>query len=402
MQQSVPTERTRRDPTINRPTVGYPKRLLPAAPEQRATRVVFFIAGFAMSAWAPLVPFAKLRLDVDEAGLGLLLLCLGVGSIVTMPLSGALASRYGCRNVIGIASLCICGALPALATAATVPLLAVALFVFGACLGAIDVAANIQAVIVEQASGRAMMSGFHGLFSAGGIAGAASLSLLLWAGASPLTGTVSVAGVIVLLLITFGRHLLPYGNHGDTRHFALPRGAVLIIGGLCFIAFLSEGAMLDWSAVFLTSLRDVSPARAGMGYAVFSVAMTIGRLGGDRLVQASGGPAILVLGGICAASGLGLAILIPLPIGWLAGFAMVGLGASNIVPLLYSALGRQAAMPPNLAVAAVTTLGYLGILIGPALIGLIAHVTGLATALLAVAAMMLLIPASARIARRPV
>src|SRR5262245_36685834 len=150
------------------------------ATERRSTRVVLFVAGLAMAAWAPLVPYAKARLGVDEATLGLLLLALGAGSLMTMPLTGGVASRYGCRRVILLASAAACASLPLLAHLESLPAMAMALLVFGAAVGAIDVAVNIQAVIVEKASGRALMSGFHGFFSIGGIAGAASMSGLLW------------------------------------------------------------------------------------------------------------------------------------------------------------------------------------------------------------------------------
>ncbi len=348
-----------------------------------------------MSAWAPLVPYAKERLVADDAALGVLLLCLGAGSIITMPFAGALAARFGCRRVIWGANLCVCGALPALATVGSNPALAVALFAFGAGLGAADVAMNIHAVVVEKAGGWAMMSGFHGFFSVGGIIGAGSVSVLLWIGASPVIAALSVDLAITALLLAFGHGLLGAGGEADSFRFALPRGVVLFIGCLCFICFLAEGAMLDWSAVFLKSLRHMNPAHAGWGYAAFSVAMTIGRLSGDRAVQSVGRRTVIVFGGISAASGLVVAVLVPTWIAALAGFGMVGLGASNIVPVLYSALGRQRVMPANLAVGAVTTVGYLGILAGPALIGFIAHAASLATAFLCVAAMLLLVAASA-------
>lgn len=353
-----------------------------------------------MAAWAPLVPYAKDRLAVGDGTLGLLLLCLGAGSIATMPLSGALAARFGCRRVIWAASLVICAALPLLAMAGSVPLLAAALLLFGAGVGTVDVAINIQAVVVERTAGRTVMSGFHGLFSVGGIAGAAGVSAVLWAGGSPLLATMCVAVAIPAALLLFGRGLLPYGGDRDGPAFALPRGAVLLIGGLCFICFLAEGAMLDWSALVLIALHGVDPARSGLGYAVFSVAMTAGRLSGDRIVRALGGRTVLLLGASCAAAGMALAVLAPSSLAALAGFALVGAGASNIVPVLYSALGRQRAMPPNLAVAAVTTLGYSGILAGPAGIGLVAHVASLPIAFLGVAALLLIIAACSSIATR--
>jgi len=239
-------------------------RSVPGTPEQRSTRAAFFVAGFGMAAWAPLVPYAKDRLAIGEGTLGLLLLCLGAGSIATMPLAGALAARFGCRRAIWAASLIICAALPLLATAGTVPLLAAALMLFGVGLGTVDVVINIQAVIVERAAGRTMMSGFHGLFSVGGIAGAAGVSAALWGTGSPLLATLCVAALIVATLLVFGRTLLPYGGDRDGPVFAVPHGVVLLIGALCFISFLAEGSMLDWSALILVGLHGIDPVRAGL------------------------------------------------------------------------------------------------------------------------------------------
>ncbi|MCC5466169.1 MFS transporter [Pelosinus baikalensis] len=377
---------------------SFSKYPVPGSLQQISTRVAFFIAGFGISAWAPLIPYAKDRLGIDEGVLGLLLLCLGAGSIITMPIAGALAARFGCRLMIGAATVLICASLPFLAMVASVPALVIVLLIFGAAIGAVDVVVNIQAVIVEKASGKAMMSGFHGLWSVGGFVGAGGVSGLLWMGVSPLVAVLCVIVVIVGLLLTFGRHLLPYGTEDkDGPLFVLPKGIVLFIGFLCFIVFLAEGSMLDWSAVFLTSLRGVDFSQAGLGYSLFSVTMMIGRLSGDRIVQKFGGKQILIFGGICAASGIAIAIFIPTWIASLIGFGLVGLGASNIVPVLYSVLGRQKVMPANLAVSAVTTLGYSGILVGPALIGAIAHITSLSFAFLIVAAMLLIVTASSRV-----
>ncbi len=375
-----------------------PERPLPGTREQRSTRMAFFVAGLGTAAWAPLVPYAKHRLGIDDGTLGLLLLCLGAGAIATMPVSGVLTARVGCRRVITAASLLIAASLPILATLGSGPLLALALLMFGAGVGAMDVAINVQAVTVEKAAGRAMMSGFHGLFSVGGIAGAGGMSGLLWAGASPLAATLCIAAIIAALLLAFGPHLLRYGGEEKAPSFALPHGVVPLVGALCFIVFLAEGAMLDWSAVILTSLHGMSPAHAGLGYAVFSVVMAAGRLSGDRVVQALGGRTILAVGGLCAASGLAAAVLVPSWIAALLGFGLVGLGAANIVPVLFSVLGRQRIMPPNLAVASVTTIGFSGILAGPAIIGLIAGATSLPVAFLVVAATLLVVVASARTA----
>ena len=369
---------------------------VPGRLEQMSTRIAFFIAGFGLAAWAPLVPYAKARAGLDEATLGLLLLCLGAGSILAMPISGLLATRFGCRRVLVVGTILICLSLPLLATASTLPLLIATLFMFGAGLGAVDSTVNLQAVIVERASGRHMMSGFHGLFSFGGSAGAAGVSALLALGLSPLW---AIAAVIVLILAALAKaapHLLPYGSESSGPAFAVPHGVVLFIGVLCFIVFLAEGAMLDWSAVFLTTEKSLGEAYAGLGYAAFALTMTVGRLLGDTIVRRLGARRVIILGGLFAALGMALATLAP---NWelsLLGYALVGVGCSNIVPVLYTAVGKQTVMPESIAVPAITTLGYAGILAGPAAIGFIAHASSLSLAFLLITALLLGVAISGR------
>lgn len=369
--------------------------------KQVSTRTAFFIGGFAASAWAPLIPFAKIRLGIDEGFLGLLLLCLGVGSLITMPLAGTLAARFGCRLLIILASVFICISIPLLAVVDNVQEIIAALLLFGAALGTIDVVVNIQAVIVEKAAGKALMSGFHGFWSIGGFAGAGAVSGLLAIGASPCVAALGISGVVLGLIAAFGKHLLPYGSEEKAAPlFVAPQGIVLFIGILCFISFLAEGAILDWSALFLTTLRGVEYSYAGLGYSLFSVVMTAGRLTGDKLVQRFSSTKILLWGATCSATGLILAALLPNQVAAFIGFGLVGLGSANLVPVLFSALGRQTIMPANLAVSAVTTLGYAGILAGPALIGLVAQVANLAVAFMGIAVLLLIVAASARIVTR--
>lgn len=377
---------------INTQTPFVPGRL-----EQMSTRIAFFIAGFGLAAWAPLVPYAKARAGLDEATLGLLLLCLGAGSILAMPIAGLLATRFGCRRVTIGGTLLICLALPLLATAGSIPLLIATLFVFGSGLGIVDSTVNLQAVIVERASGRNMMSGFHGMFSVGGIAGAAGVSALLALGLTPLWAIVVVIVLTLAALLKAAPHMLAYGSESTGPAFAVPHGVVLFIGLLCFTVFLAEGAMLDWSAVFLTTEKQIGEAYAGLGYAAFALTMTAGRLTGDTIVRRLGARRVIVLGGLFAAVGLALATLAP---GWevaLAGYALVGIGCSNIVPVLYTAVGKQTVMPENIAVPAITTLGYAGILAGPAAIGFVAHASSLSIAFLLIAAMLVAVAISGRI-----
>lgn len=376
-----------------------PAPAVPGRLEQMSTRIAFFIAGFGIAAWAPLVPYAKARAQLDEGMLGLLLLCLGVGSILAMPIAGALAARYGIRRVATVGTVLICLALPMLATVTSIPVLMAALFLFGAGLGTVDSTINLQAVIVERASGKTMMSGFHGLFSVGGIVGAGGVSALLGLGLSPLEATWVVIVILAVALLKAAPHLLPYGSESSGPAFAVPHGVVLFIGCLCFIVFLAEGAVLDWSAVFLSAERGLDEAYAGLGYAAFALTMTIGRLTGDAIVRRLGATRVIVFGGALAAAGMLLATLFPAWETALLGYALVGAGCSNIVPVLYTAVGKQTLMPEHIAVPAITTLGYAGILAGPAMIGFIAHGSSLSTAFLLVAVLLIGVAISGKILR---
>jgi MFS family permease len=367
--------------------------------ERRATRLVFLVVGFVAAAWACLVPFAKADAELDEGTLGLVLLCLGVGSILAMPAAGALSTRYGCRVVLTTSSLAACAALPVLATMSSARMLAVVLFVFGAALGSADCVMNVQAVIVERAGAKPMMSGFHAFYSLGGIVGAVSISLLLMLGATPLNSTLVALAVMILAVWVAYPGLLPHGNPTEGPAFAIPRGIVLALGVLCFIVFLVEGSMLDWSAVLITEQRAAGPASAGFAFASFSMAMTVGRLVGDRVVANMGRRPVVALGGLLAAGGIALATLVPIRALALLGYALVGLGCSNIVPVLFTAVGRQRTMPQAVAVPAITTLGYAGILVGPAGIGFIAHHSNLTVAFLVVATLMIAVAIGSRFLR---
>lgn len=361
-----------------------------------ATRLAFFAAGFAMSCWAPLVPFAKARSGVDEAQLGLLLLCLGIGSLIAMPVTGWLSARSGSRPMILLGGIGMALCLPVLAAAGQPWLLALALLLFGASLGTLDVAMNVHAVAVERESDRPLMSGFHALFSVGGFGGAGLVTLMLSQGLSPLAAA-GVGSAVALAAVLGAAPRLLRAQGGEPPKLAVPRAAVLLLAGLAAITFLVEGALLDWGALLLVGRGLVEPAGGGLGYMLFSIAMTVGRLTGDRIVMALGDRRVLVQGGLLTVAGFAILLSWDWQPGALAGFVLIGLGASNIVPVLFSLAGRQTVMPPALAIAAVTTTGYAGILAGPALIGFASHLTSLPIAFWMLAALMAFIPATARI-----
>jgi len=353
-----------------------------------------------VAAWAPLVPFAKQAVNLSDGALGLVLLSIGIGSLLAMPLTGTLTSRFGCRAVIAVATTIMTCCLPLLMVVDTPLALSAVLMVFGGAVGTLDVAANIQAVILERTTGLSMMSNFHGMFSFGGITGAGSVSGLLWLGLQPLAATLWIGLVICLLLGRYGPHLLPGGGGVHSAGFRLPRGSVAVAGGLCFVLFLAEGAILDWSAVFLTSIRDVEKSTAGLAYAGFAAAMTIGRLNGDRIIEHFGSTLVMAAGALCATIGFLLAVYAPYVSISLLGFTLVGLGASNVVPVIFSAVGRQTAIPPAAAIASVTTIGYAGVLAGPAFIGFIAAASSLQMSLTLVALALIPVALCARLITR--
>jgi predicted MFS family arabinose efflux permease len=349
---------------------------------------MFLICGTATSSWAPMVPFAKDRLGLDEAALGFILLAFGGGSTVAMPLAGVAIHHWGSRRVVVCAALGTCAALPFLTVPVNPVMLAVTLFAFGAALGALDVAMNAQAIAVQHTTGRPIMSSFHALFSIGGIAGAALVSALLRGGLSLLYGAAVIALVMTGLALVEQRRLLNDSTGADGGTFTIvPKAAVLFLGALCFMSFLGEGAVLDWSAVFLRDHRQVDVSLAGFGYAVFSIAMSICRLTGDAMTHRWGPRRMLRIGGALACVGFLIVALVPSALASLAGFAIVGIGAANIVPVLFSGAGRVPGVPPGIALATVTTIAYAGLLLGPALIGFLADATSLPLALALVAAL---------------
>lgn len=365
------------------------------------TRTVFLIAGLGMSSWAPLVPFASQRLQLSGASLGALLLCLGMGSLAAMPLTGSLVGRFGCRRVMLLSTLIVLATLPLLATLNVMWMMAATLIVFGAGLGMLDVAMNVQAVEVEKAARRPMMSGFHGFFSLGGILGAGAISLLLSVGLSPLLSVALVLLLMLLLLVASLPTLMSTRLHQpDQPWLVMPRGFVAFLGLLCFILFLAEGAVLDWGALLLLQRPGMSTAHAGLGYAVFSVAMTLGRLTGDSIIQRFGRFPVMLAGALTASAGLAMAVFLPSPQAALLAFLLVGFGLANTVPMLFNAVGNQQDMPANLGISAMTTLGYAGILSGPALIGFISQWLSLSGAFLLIALLLLAVAASARLVAR--
>jgi len=360
-------------------------------------RLVYFMAGIGISAWAIAVPFAKIRFHLGDGTLGLILMASGTGGVIAMPFTGPLIARFGSRLVLCGGGIIFCATLPLLSMAPSPLLLTILLFIFGAAFGAIDVAMNAQAVVIEARSGRLLMSGFHALYSLGSLTIALCTSLLLRIGFSSVTCSV-IFDVMAFAILTQIPHLLPRRDDlpADGPAFALPNRATIILGLCCLACFLTEGAVTDWSTIFLRFTRAAPIADATLGYAGFSVMMVVARLTGDRIAMRAGKAWVMRAGALIAAAGLLVCILIHNTAIDVAGFAMVGIGTGNIAPLLFGAAARVPGMQANHSVPAVVSLGYIGFLSGPVVIGLVAHASSLSASFGLVGVMMFALSFAAR------
>lgn len=360
-----------------------------------ATRLAFLVAGFGVACWAPLIPYAKARLGVDDGVLGVLLLCLGIGSVVAMLMTGMLSARYGSKPIIIGGAIGMALFLPLLAVVSTPLTLGLTLFVFGGSLGSLDVAMNIHAVEVEKASKRPLMSGFHGLYSVGGFIGSMFAIFLLSVQLGPLPTMLVASALMLAATLVIAPRLLTAAKADGGPLFAVPRGFVLLLAILTAIVFLVEGAVLDWGALYLTGAGLVGAEQGGMGYMVFSIAMTVMRLAGDAVVGRVGDRATLFWGSVIGIAGFAVVLLAPFAAIAMLGFLLVGFGLANIVPILFRRAGNQTVMPGGLAISAVTTAGYAGVLLGPAGIGFVAQMTSLPASLWMLTALMLLVTLTA-------
>jgi MFS family permease len=274
-----------------------------------AIATIFFVNGATFASWVPHIPTVQSRLNLSEGILGLALLGVAAGAVVSLSLSGWLIARFSSRRITSLATLAFCAILPLPILAPNLPLLLLALALFGLSNGAMDVAMNAQGVVVEKHYGRPIMSSFHGLFSLGGLVGAGVAGLALALGLSPTAHVLSVAVILGSLGLVALRRLLPAQVDQASQEpvLALPAGP---IAGLCLLAFfclVGEGAMADWSAVYLRHGLGAEAGMAAAGFAAFSLTMAAGRLSGDRFVRCFGPVRLVRFSAALASIGLGLA-----------------------------------------------------------------------------------------------
>ena len=344
-----------------------------------AVAAIFFLNGAATANWLVRIPAVQATLGLSEGELGVALFGVAVGALVAMPVTGRLVARYGSRPVTRVAAI-VFAAVFVLPPLASSPLgLFAALVALGVGHGALDVAMNAQAATVERSFGRPIMASFHALFSLGGLVGAAMGGVLASRGVGPLAHLLATSVVVAVAASWVTAALLPAGTDATPDHgrAARPRGTLLTLGVVAFCVLLGEGAMADWTAVYLRDVTRAGPGVAAAGYAAFSLAMASGRLAGDRLRLRIGAPTIIRAGGALAAIGLAGGLALTSPWGAVAGFGLVGAGLSLAFPIVLATASGLPGVSPGPAIATVSTFGYAGFLAGPPLIGFVAEVVTL-------------------------
>ncbi len=368
-----------------------------------ATAVVFFVNGLLFATWGVNVPNFKALHALSDATVSLALLAASFGALVGVLRAGALVERFGARavSVAGVVASAV--AIGALLRLPDVVAGAVALFVFGVGSSSADVAINAHTVDVEAALGRPIMSSSHGFFSIGGLVGAALGSVLAAAGVAPRLHMAAV-GMAACALTALAvprmlveRHAATSSTERSPRRFGLAPPAVLLLGTMAVLAFVTEGAMYDWSVLYLRETLGAPQSLAALAYASLSIAMAAGRFGGDA-ARARWGQARLLRGsGAIAAAGLVGIVVVGEPVAALVGFAVVGLALANVVPVLFAAASTVPGVAPARGIAVVAGMGYLGFLGGPPLIGVVAEHAGLSVA---IGGLALFVAALALLARR--
>ena len=341
--------------------------------------------GVVVGTWGTHIPSVKVRYALSEATLSLVLLAVAVGTVLALFIAGRIVGWLGARKTTALAALSMSLLLGVVLEFPSVAALLPAMLIFGASMSLFDVAINTEGSELEAVSGRAIMSNLHGMFSVGGMTGAALASFLLAIGVAPRLQLFGVCGGIAIVAFIASRGMLEThaasGEAGERAHFAWPKGLLLIIGILIFAGMTAEGVMYDWSVLYLKQDVGMPQAQAALGYATFSAAMALSRFGGDLLRSRYSEQALLRFGATVAAVAMAVVLISANPVVAFVGFALVGAGLAPVAPILFNAATRVPGVSRAAAIASVTSIGYSGFMIGPPLIGSIATATSLTMAL---------------------
>ncbi len=340
-----------------------------------AVSILFGINGFMFANYTARLPQIQSAYDLNEGQLGISLLVMAVGALMSMPFTGWLIVKKSSRQIAMIAAFLFCLLIPLMGLMQNVLLLNILFLMIGLATGTMDVAMNAQAISVEKAYAKPIMSSFHAIFSAGMMIGAGSGALFIWLQASLWYHLLAVGSIALLLLTWAAKWLIREEKIVmDSGHaFKLPRGSLLGVGFIAFCCMLGEGAMANWSTSYMINIAHAPASFAPLGLVAFSGAMMLARIFGDRVREKVGDRKLLINNSILAGAGLTLLLVFPQPFIVLLGFFLVGLGLSVIVPIAYSSAGNTPGLPPGIGIGMVTTIGYSGLLLGPPVIGFLAE-----------------------------
>ncbi len=358
-----------------------------------AISVYFFFLGMVFSSWASRIPDIKDHFNLSEAELGSLLFMLPMGALAALPASGWMVHRWGSRQVSAVVLFVYGLFLLAIGISNSIVLLSVVLFLFGMLGNLANIAMNAQGISIQQVLGKPILSSLHAMWGLGAFAAAALSGWMMNLDIEPAGHFAVVGGVAGLTSIVFYFFLVPdVTTSGESQKvFALPRGELLLLGMICFCVAMSEGAMADWSSLYYRQVVNALHTSSTAGYTAFALCMTIGRFAGDRLLQLLSPAQLLKLNGFFVLFGMALALIFPVKWMVILGFAMVGLGVSCVFPIVYMLAAQNRSMSPSASLAAVSSVGFTGFLLGPPLIGFVAEETGLRLSLWIVAVLGLLI-----------
>jgi MFS family permease len=344
-----------------------------------AVSAFYFCMGFSFMSWASRIPDIKTKLHLSEGELGSILLALPIGQLLMMPVSGRLVTRYGSKTILSFAILLYALELTNLGWAAHGWQLALALFIFGVVGNMSNISVNTQGVLAEKIYGRPIMTTFHGVWSLAGFSGSLTGLLMMNLGLTPRQHFFIVAAFVFIVVFIARRYLIAGTSPATERKkfFSKPEGVLVKLGIIAFCSMAAEGTMFDWSGVYFREVVKAPHSLVTMGLITFMIMMATGRFAGDRIIARVGRKKTLQISGIIVFTGLMISVLFPYLITATIGFLIVGLGVSSVIPTIYSAAARSAKVAPGMALAGVSSIGFLGFLMGPPLIGYIAQISSL-------------------------
>jgi MFS family permease len=352
-----------------------------------AVGILFFLQGLCFASWASRIPSIQQQLNLGDAALGAVLFALPVGSFIALPFAGWLVTKFGSKRTATNALLLYSLMLITIGLANSVFLLIMSLVIFGMAGNTANIAINTQAVGVEEKYGRNIMASFHGLWSLAGFSAAGIGAFMLARNIVPLNHFLIITALILGGVAASFNFLLPdtKKNTGPTPIFVKPDRSLMKLGFIAFCCMICEGAMFDWSGIYFRKVVHADIDWIGAGYTAFMCTMATGRFVADRIVSRFGFKTTIRTSGVLIATGLSIAVIFPFLVSSIIGFLIVGFGVSSVIPLIYSEAGKSKLVSPGMALAAVSSIGFIGFLIGPPLIGIVAGIFSLRISFLIIA-----------------